>query len=156
MKIWFHNPNAQGANNGTSPANAWTDRRFWTVPINLIKFVWLVLFLSSLSCQSESLPPQPGTNAVVVWNYPATNNATGFQADYLTGPTNNWPASTNWQPFLRVPAVPGQTQYVSTNVLPPSIVVLWATNSFGNSPWSGPVSYNPDPITRATPSLIIQ
>lgn len=36
---WYFDRNAVGANNGTSPANAWTHKRFWTVPKDKIQFI---------------------------------------------------------------------------------------------------------------------
>lgn len=125
--------------------------------ITKIWYVCLAICFVSVGCQSEPLPSQPVTNAVVVWSYPATNSATGFAADYLSGNTNNWQTSTNWQPFIRVPVVEGQTTYVVTSSIPAnSLVVLWATNAVANSPWAGPVSYSPDPIKTTPATLIIQ
>ena len=49
-KKWYHNPKATGANNGTSPANAWTHKRFWTVAKQFINILPLFLLMG---CQSS-------------------------------------------------------------------------------------------------------
>ena len=49
MKKWFHNPNATGANNGTSPANAWTHKRYWTVARRFIQFVCLLFIVGCVT-----------------------------------------------------------------------------------------------------------
>ena len=118
---------------------------------------FVAICLLACSCHSEPLPA-PSTNVTVSWNYPFPD-ATGFQADYLIGPTNNWQTSTNWQPLLRAPYVPGQITYFATNVaIPPAcLVAMWATNGVSTSAPSPPVLYAADPIrSHALPGLTVQ
>lgn len=126
------------------------------------KLVVLAIFVPAMllpvSCKSEPLPQQPGTNAITVCTMPAVNNAQTVAIDALMpAQTNNWQNSTNWQPIARIPVVAGQTIYSSTNALAPSsMVIAWATNSAGNSPWAGPVTYLPDPIKTTQAALNVQ
>lgn len=137
------------------------DNQRAVIPIKQSVFllVGLLLAFLALSCQSEPLPPQPSTNTTDSWTYTTNSSATGFAIDYLTGSTNNWSASTNWQRLASVPVVQGQTSYsiVTSNCPSPCLVVMWATNSLGNnSPWAGPVSYVRDPLATTAPAFILQ
>ena len=63
MKLWYHNPKAQGANNGTSWANAWTNKRWWTVARKFIKFVPLLLLVG---CSTPTTKSVSNSSSLVV------------------------------------------------------------------------------------------